>query len=125
LRLTRQRKAILRELKKLKTHPTADEFYEHIRKRTPKISIASVYRNLEVLSLEGHVQKIECAGSQMRFDGDISHHHHLRCLKCGRILDFDPEGADILDKSLGEIRKLNKDVSGYKIEFTGQCGKCS
>ena len=122
--LTRQRKTIIRELKKLKSHPTADEFYELIRKKTPKVSMASIYRNLEVLSQTGHIMKIESCGCQMRFDGETNPHHHLRCLKCGRISDFMPDGAKLLDSSLEEMKKLNSCVCGYRIEFTGTCCKC-
>lgn len=122
--LTTQRKAMIEELKQLKSHPTADEFYEVIRKRLPKVSMASVYRNLEVLSKTGCIIKIQSAGSQMRFDGDLSGHYHLRCSECGRIIDFMPNGVDGLDRYVREMKKLNSGISGMNIEFTGKCEKC-
>ena len=122
--LTTQRKAMIDELRQLKTHPTADEFYEVIRKKLPKVSMASVYRNLEVLSKSGHIMKLQSGGSQMRFDGDISCHYHLRCSECGRVMDYMPNGADSLDRSVREMRKLNSNISGMNIEFTGKCEKC-
>jgi len=112
------------ELKKLKTHPTADEFYEVIRKKIPKISIASVYRNLDVLSKAGHILKIETSGTQMRFDGDLSRHYHLRCSKCGRLIDFMPKGVDSLEKSVKDLKKRNRNLIDFNIEFSGKCGKC-
>jgi Fur family transcriptional regulator, ferric uptake regulator len=124
LNLTTQRKFIIRELKKLKTHPTADEFYDFIRKKTPKISIASVYRNLEVLSSLGMIAKLETSGRQNRFDGNTSMHHHLKCSKCEGYSDFDPEGAQILSESMDKIKGLNAGIEGFSIVFTGLCSKC-
>ena len=46
LRMTRQRKVILEELRKVNSHPSADEIYEIVRKRLPRISLGTVYRNL-------------------------------------------------------------------------------
>ena len=58
-RMTHQRRLILDELKKLKTHPTADEIYVIVRKKMPRISLGTVYRNLEILSETGQIIKIE------------------------------------------------------------------
>ncbi|MGC8659306.1 MAG: Fur family transcriptional regulator, partial [Desulfomonilaceae bacterium] len=56
IRQTSQRRIILEELAKLKTHPTANEVYEVVRKRLPKISLGTVYRNLELLSESGSIR---------------------------------------------------------------------
>ena len=122
--LTTQRKAVVEELKKLRTHPTADQFFEVMRKKTPKISIASVYRNLEVLSSTGMIAKLETRGDKNRFDGDTSMHYHLKCSKCGGFVDFNPKGAKTLEKSLDEIKKLNMNINKFNIVFSGLCGKC-
>jgi Fur family transcriptional regulator, ferric uptake regulator len=122
--LTTQRRAMIDELRKLNTHPTADEFYQVIRKKIPKVSMASVYRNLEVLSSAGHIVKLDNGGTKMRFDGDLSRHYHLRCSECGRLVDFMPKGADCLEKSLRNMKKLNVDLIDINIEFTGKCSKC-
>jgi len=122
--LTTQRKVIVEELKKLKTHPTADQFYEVMRRKTPKISIASVYRNLEVLSSTGMIAKLETSGTQNRFDGNTSMHYHLKCSKCSGFVDFNPKGSRNLSKSLDKIKKLNVNVNDFNIVFSGLCGKC-
>ena len=57
LRMTRQRKVILEELCKVDTHPSADEVYALVRKRLPRISLGTVYRNLEILAESGDIQK--------------------------------------------------------------------
>lgn len=86
-RMTRQRAVILEELRKTKSHPTADELYSIVRERLPRISLGTVYRNLDFLADSGEIRRLEAAGSTKRFDGDISWHQHVRCLRCGRIGD--------------------------------------
>ena len=86
-RMTRQRAVILEELRKVKTHPTADELYSIVRERLPRISLGTVYRNLDFLADTGEIRRLEAAGTTKRFDGDISWHQHVRCIHCGRIGD--------------------------------------
>ena len=70
MRKTKQREVIVEELTRLRTHPSADELYAIVKKRLPRISLGTVYRNLDLLSREGVVHRLEVGGSQMRFDGD-------------------------------------------------------
>ena len=67
-RMTRQRMVILEELRKVKTHPTADELYAMVRTRMPRISLGTVYRNLDFLTESKEILKLESAGSIRRFD---------------------------------------------------------
>lgn len=123
LRMTSQREVILNELRRMKTHPTADELFERVRRRLPRISLATVYRNLEILSETGLIKKIETSGRQMRFDGNTKEHSHIHCLKCGKIEDVEVihgcEKGDCLVDSMGYT------VLGYRIEFEGLCSECS
>ncbi len=123
MRQTRQRAVIIEELMKLRTHPSADELYERVRKRLPRVSMGTVYRNLETLSREGTIRRLELGGSLRRFDGDMNEHHHIRCIRCGRINDL-PGGR--------EPTKYDKDIvkgTGYRVlerrvEFVGVCPTC-
>ncbi|MCI5132654.1 MAG: transcriptional repressor, partial [Candidatus Electrothrix sp. EH2] len=67
LRMTHQRELILEELGNCHNHPTADALYERIKKKLPRISLATVYRNLEILSEAGMIRKLEISGRQKRF----------------------------------------------------------
>lgn len=121
MRVTNQRKVILEELQGVKTHPTADELYSLVRKRLPRISLGTVYRNLEVLSGLGLVRKLENAAGQKRFDGDMSHHHHIRCSDCGTVGDiFNAPPLSGADQGL----ETDFQVTGFEIEFTGICPQC-
>lgn len=121
MRVTNQRKVILEELQSVKTHPTADEVYGLVRKHLPRISLGTVYRNLEVLSGLGLVRKLENAAGQKRFDGDMSFHHHIRCVECGRVSDiFNAPKLQGIDQGLD----TDFQVTGFQLEFTGICPQC-
>ena len=122
-RNTQQRQVVLEELKKLTSHPTAGELYEITRRRLPKISLGTVYRNLELLSQMGLVHKLETGGAEARFDGDLTEHHHVRCMRCGRVGDAHGAVADPVrqsTKSLGGYQ-----IVGYRLEFIGICPACA
>jgi len=124
MRKTKQREVILEELMKLRCHPSADELYERVRKRLPRISLGTVYRNLEILSREGIIHRLELGGSQMRFDGDACEHQHIRCVRCGRIDDL-PGGAALAERDARAIRKTGYRVVEKRVEFFGICPACS
>jgi Fur family ferric uptake transcriptional regulator len=123
LRMTRQRKVILEELRKVNTHPSADELYEIVRKRLPRISLGTVYRNLEILSESGNIRKIEPGCSLKRFDGNPSEHCHIRCVSCGRVVDA-PMTPD-LEIDLEQVNSTDFKIIGHKLEFLGLCPQCT
>jgi Fur family ferric uptake transcriptional regulator len=121
MRLTSQRRLILEELRSVTTHPTADELYGMVRRKMPRISLGTVYRNLEMLSSLGLVRKLENAAGQKRFDGDVSPHHHIRCDTCGKVGDiFD--APDISD--IGERVNTDFQITALSLEFSGICPQC-
>ena len=122
-RMTRQRKVILEELRKVDTHPSADEVYEMVRKRLPRISLGTVYRNLEILSDSGDIQKLEPGCSLKRFDGNPAEHCHIRCIRCDRIADV-PMASD-LEIDLERVDSTDFEIVGHRLEFLGLCPRCS
>lgn len=121
-RMTNQRQVILEEIRKVNTHPTADDVYEMVRKRLPRISLGTVYRNLEILSTRGLIQKIGPVSSQMRFDGITKNHYHLRCIYCGSVKDASIDTAENLENAIRE--KSDYSIIGHKLEFIGICPNC-
>jgi Fe2+ or Zn2+ uptake regulation protein len=122
LRMTHQREIILDELHKGKSHPTADELYERIKKKLPRISLATVYRNLEILSEAGVVKKLEISGRQKRFDWDPQEHNHVFCTQCQRIDNIPtPNGSA---PSVAPTQEKGYRITGCRIEFFGLCPKC-
>ena len=121
-RNTHQRQIILDELSKLKTHPSAAELYEIVRRKVPNISLGTIYRNLEFLSESGQIKKLTLTGEQARFDGDISSHLHVRCDVCGRVDDFEYEVGDPVAESPNKLRGYK--INGCRMEFYGICPDC-
>ena len=122
MRLTTQRQIILEELGKVTSHPTANEVYDMVRKRLPRIGLGTVYRNLELMSETGIILKLEVGGTQKRFDATIDPHYHIRCLSCGKVDDIEiPVMADI-NNAAADISKYQ--ILGHHIEFSGICSEC-
>ncbi len=92
LKITPQRVAIFRLLIQSKQHPTADLVFRAVQKKFPNISFDTVNRTLLTFTDIGVVDVVETFGGPKRFDPDIENHHHLHCMACGRIIDFDYAG---------------------------------
>ena len=122
MRLTSQRQIILEELRKVKSHPTATEMYDMVRKRLPRIGLGTVYRNLELLAKLGIIRKLEGDCKQKRFDGDISPHYHVRCIKCNRVDDIFIKMDRELEKSAASCCDCK--ILDHHVQFSGICSKC-
>ena len=106
----------------MSSHPTADEVYEMVRQRLPRVSLGTVYRNLEVLSDLDLIRKIDLGDGHRRFDGNLEDHYHVRCTCCGRITDLhlDPIGhlGDVIRSETGYK------IIGHRLDFFGLCPEC-
>lgn len=122
MRLTTQRQIILEELSKVKTHPTASELYDMVRKRLPRIGLGTVYRNLELMAENGMILKLEVGGTQKRFDATTDTHYHIRCSTCGKVDDIDTPVLDELVKEAAQATSY--EIVGHHVEFTGICPAC-
>ena len=122
LRMTNQREIILRELRKSKRHLTADELYDIVKKDMPRISLATVYRNLEILSEAGLIGKLEISGRQKRFDYDVEEHDHIYCVECHRVdnLNIERKRLDLQKQSVVK----GYSITGYRLEALGICLDC-
>ena len=123
LRMTNQREIILRELKKSKQHLAADELYDIVKKIMPRISLATVYRNLEILSEAGLIGKLEISGRQKRFDFDVSDHDHIYCVVCHRVDNLKIERKSVYSEQVAAVR-AGYTITGYRVEIVGICPEC-
>ncbi len=103
-------------------HISALEVFELLRVENPKMSIATVYRNLNLFVEKGLLLKIEGAGDEALYDDTIKPHAHLICVKCGEIEDLD---LDISDSILKSLREKSFDFTNYDLSIKGHCRKCS
>jgi Fur family transcriptional regulator, peroxide stress response regulator len=122
-RMTLQRKTILEILKQTKSHPSADEIYELVRKQLPRISLGTVYRNLEVLAKTGMIQKLELGGTIKKFDWNPNKHYHIRCLICGQVDDAPIAPLNKLEDKLYGSTVFS--IIGHRLEFEGLCPDCT
>ncbi len=122
-RNTPQRRVVLEELHKVTSHPTAVEVYEMVRQRMPKVSLGTIYRNLELLAEMGQIQKVDLVSSEARFDGNPKPHHHVRCTRCGRVDDLHELPLNLLGNVPSEVGGYS--IIGHRLEFVGICGDCN
>jgi Fur family ferric uptake transcriptional regulator len=121
-RNTIQRRVILEELKKLRTHPSAIELYSLVRRKLPKISLGTVYRNLEAMAREGQVLVLASGRGPRRYDGNVENHYHIRCVHCSRVGDIMSDQALIPELKTRPL--TDYEVLGVHIEFFGVCPDC-
>jgi Fur family ferric uptake transcriptional regulator len=112
----------MEELAKVKTHPTASDLYDMVRKRLPRIGLGTVYRNLELMADNGMILKLEVGGTQKRFDATAKPHYHIRCSCCGKVEDMDVAVTDDLVKAAAKSSLYQ--ILGHSVEFTGVCQDC-
>jgi Fur family ferric uptake transcriptional regulator len=121
--MTRQRRVILEAVKGMDSHPTADEVYRQVQRRLPHISLGTVYRNLELLSERGLIQKIGTGGEQRRFDRTLEEHYHVRCVDCGRAQDVSVKPDLPTTRAVQRVSSYR--ILGHRLEWVGLCPSCA
>jgi len=120
-RLTQQRQIILNELRKVRSHPSAFEVYTLVKKRLPKVSLGTVYRNLKFLHAHNYIRALACDCCDCEhFDGYTDHNEHFTCKVCQKVYDLK---VPLIKK----IRLSNKDghqIDDYQINLIGICQQC-
>ena len=120
--LTEQRAAVHDYLSGVAHHPTAEEVFLAVKARVPRISLATVYKNLEALVQCGAVSKLTYGDASARYDIRTDHHYHTRCLACGKIWDLDAkEGTELLKRIKPQA---GFEVEDYRLELLGRCREC-
>ena len=120
-RNTKQRQIILETLRELKSHPTAGELHQVVRTYLPKISLGTIYRNLELLTEMGAIQKLEMAGKEARFDANTERHLHVRCKHCSRVADM---GSPPPDEVENDFKEIGWKILEQRVEYVGICPVC-
>jgi Fur family transcriptional regulator, peroxide stress response regulator len=121
-RQSRQRALVLDLVRSTMDHPTADWVYRQARRTLPRISLATVYRNLKHLASAGLIREIQMSGCQTRFDANTGHHYHIRCLGCGRVNDLPISVDPRLEEEAGKAMSYR--ILGHQVEVQGLCPLC-
>jgi Fe2+ or Zn2+ uptake regulation protein len=121
-RTTRQLAVVLAAVQASGTeHPTADRIFERVRPVLPRISLGTVYRNLQRLVGDGHIGVAHVGGRSLRYDPTPTPHDHFVCRGCGRIDDVDggpPAGG------LRAAHQAGHRVTAHALVLYGACRDC-
>lgn len=118
---TRQRRLILCAVRARCDHPTADQLYDDVRAVEPKISRATVYRNLNCLSDDGVICHVRVPGAD-RYDLRTDRHYHLFCVRCKKVIDAPFAYQSSCDAQLSE--KSGFEILRHRLVFEGVCPDC-
>lgn len=121
-RRSAQRERIWRIVADDKSHPTALQIYDRLRRESPNVSLGNVYRNLGILAEEGRLLRRAFKDGAERFDASTGDHCHFVCDRCGSVSDFDMP----LDRALTAraSRRSGHRVLGHTVQFHGICSGC-
>jgi len=122
LKYSKQREVIKEYLKSTTEHPTADMVYDNVRKVFPKISLGTVYRNLNLLVEHGEALKLDCGDSSERFDGNTHNHYHFMCKECGCVSDLKIDSLAHIDTLAAN--GFDGEIHGHVTYFYGICAMC-
>lgn len=121
-RNTIQKELVLRAVRGLQSHATAEEIAARVREENPAVSRGTVYRNLNVLAEEDAVLKIEVPGEADHYDHNTAPHYHIRCVRCGKVFDAE---TDTVPDMMGHVRGPRGFIFlGCDVIFKGVCPAC-
>lgn len=120
-RATPQLAAIYEVLRAAHDHPTADQVFRRVRSRLPRLSLGTVYRNLEKLREQGRLRVVRLASGEAHYDAMVAPHDHFICEGCHAVLDLDPVGPPAAARGA---------VAGCVVRWQttalyGLCGACA
>ncbi len=121
LNVTPQRIAVYEALVKSEEHPTPEMLFRRVKRSMPSLSLATIYKSLDVLETLGLVQAVEIDSDSRRYDANMSRHHHLVCTKCRRVSDFYDERLDQVKPSRLTQGFIPHSIS---VKVLGLCASC-
>ena len=124
LKYSRQRASIKEYLDHTTEHPTADTIYLHVREEFPRISLGTVYRNLNLLADMGEAIKITTPDGGDRFDGNTHPHYHVVCTCCNRVFDLHIDEAHINTMNKLAEEHFDGTIDSHATLFYGTCQDC-
>ena len=122
---SQQREQILEIFLQTERHPTIDDLYELVRKKNPKISLATVYRTMRVICDAGLARDTDFGNGSKRFEHKHRHQHHdhLICLECGKVIEVMSQKIENLQESLA--KKYGFTTTRHTMQIFGICKQCN
>lgn len=121
LKQTRQRKVVVEEFLRVDRHIDAEDLHGIVRKRDPKVGLATVYRTLNLLREAGLADQKSFRDGRSVFEihRPDSHHDHFICLDCGQVKEFENETIEELQKKVAQ--ELGFRLTGHRLDLYGKC----
>ena len=121
-KVTPQRLAVYDALQNTTEHPNAEMLYNMLLPRYPAMSLATVYKTMEIFDQIGLAQVLNIGEDSYRYDARMENHPDVRCNTCGRvddIMEFEDEAI------MSQVAKLSDyKLTGRQLYFYGECPKC-
>jgi len=122
MNVTYPRIAIYKILLAYQGHPSAEDIYREVQKDYANMSLATVYKTMEMLANNDLISKVTPLHDIARYDCNPHFHHHLVCVKCKKIVDINSDALDQI-KIPEEIDKEFQ-ILQYQIQINGVCKNC-
>ena len=124
LRLTGSRRAIAEAVLERSGHFTIEELVESLRRRGVRGSKATVYRTLPLLTEAGILQAAVVQGEIRSYESPVGreHHDHLVCRRCGRVVEFEEEALERLQREIAARHGFR--LEGHHHQLVGICARC-
>jgi len=124
LRNTPEREEIILEIFMSQDHFDVDELYLRLRNTGSRVSKASIYRNIPLIMECGLIKEVWHEDGHMHYEPVYgqTHHCHLRCLSCGKVIEFVENELEEIQKRLG--KKHDFDIVDHRLDLVGYCSEC-
>ncbi|OGP95287.1 MAG: hypothetical protein A2157_13900 [Deltaproteobacteria bacterium RBG_16_47_11] len=124
LKATKQREEILNIFLNSSGHKSLAQIYAQVAKTNPKIGYVTVYRTLKLLTQLGLATRRKFEDGETRYEpaSEGSHHDHLICLGCGKIIEFEDPTLEALQKGIAQRYRFK--ISHHLMELYGRCEEC-
>lgn len=122
IRNTNQRQLIFEFVARSLTHPTAEQIFQGVRKKLPRISLGTVYRNLEILENQGLITGLKYSKEHVRYHAGPDDHYHFVCDHCDKIEDL--ELSEMSDLNSQITKRHGVKVTRHTLFFYGHCADC-
>lgn len=121
-KVTPQRLAIYSVLSHTTAHPSAETIFNELQPVYPTMSLATVYKTIEILKEIGLVQVLNAGEDSFRYDANVEPHSHVRCMECGRVDDLENIDASAFIQNVSD--HTSYEITGQQFYFYGICPAC-
>ena len=124
LKSTRQRSLIIDLFFGMHGHFSVEDVWSRVRQDDPRVSVATVYRTMKLLSESGLAHARNFGDGQTRYEPAVGreHHDHLICTRCGAIIEFENDQIERMQDAVA--RRHGFKVTSHKMELYGLCKSC-